>query len=90
MNKLDWRKLYFGKVSPAEVQEAVRDAEWQKLRKLMKGASLDWKHFLLEDYLETVKWREPSAHELRMAQVRVTNYVTALSRGGLIKPADYR
>ena len=90
MSKLDWRKLYFGRVSPAEVQEAVRDAEWQKLRKLMKGASLDWKHFLLEDYLETVQWRGPSAHELRMAQVRVTNYVTALSRGGLIKPADYR
>lgn len=90
MSKLNWKELYFGHITWSEIQEAVRDPEWQKLRKTMKGMSLDWKHFLLSDYLEIVKWREPSPHELRMAQVRVTNYVTALSRGGLIKPSDYR
>jgi hypothetical protein len=29
-------------------------------------------------------------HEMRMVHVRITNYVTALSRGGIIKPEDYR
>lgn len=88
--KLNWKKLYFGKVSPQEVQEAVRDAYWQKLRRAMKGMSLSWKYTLLEDYLDTIEWQKPTEHERRMAQVRVTNYVTALSREGLIKPSDYR
>lgn len=29
---IDWRKLYFGKVSPNEVKIAVSDVNWQKTR----------------------------------------------------------
>lgn len=90
MAELDWRKLYFGKVSPQEVQEAVHDECWQSLRKAMKGKSLEEKYRALDNYLYFASIAAEGAHERRMAQVRVTNYVTALSRGGLIKPSDYR
>lgn len=100
--QLDWRKLYFGRVSPIEVAEAVSDVRWQAVRREMKGASLEDKFFALASYYDSVyrdlRERAKSggvdangyAHELRMLQVRCTNYVTALSRGGLIKPEDYR
>lgn len=89
--EMNWGSLYFGKVSPKEVQEAIKDPKWQSLRSNLKGASLLVKYRTLKAYYlmecERVKTDE---HALRMLQVRVTNYVTALSRGGLIKPEDYR
>lgn len=90
LNQLNWRALYFGKVSPQEVQEAVRDSEWQKVRISMKGKSLVAKYNMLCDYYNTTFWKVVGDdHAERMLNVRVTNYVTALSRGGLIKPSDY-
>lgn len=96
--ELNWKKLYFGRVSPKEVAEAVRDDRWQAVRREMKGVSLERKYQMLGDYLlgETLEAQradltsEERARILRKARIRCTNYVTALSRGGLIKPEDYR
>lgn len=78
----DWRKLYFGKVTKQEVNRYVRDAHWQRIRMSMKGLSTELKYKILCNYLA----ENPTS---RAYQVRVTNYVTALSRGGIIKPNDY-
>lgn len=87
---MDWSKLYFGKVTKEEVERAIDDAEWQELRNEMKGKSLERKYKMLTDYYELESLTARDAKELRMSQVRITNYVTALSRGGLIKVEDYR
>lgn len=88
--ELNWKRLYFGRVSPDEVQEAIKDPKWQCIRLAMKGKSLETKYVILDNYLASQAPNAKDAHELRMIHVRVTNYVTALSRGGLIKPADYK
>ena len=87
---MDWSKLYFGKVAKGEVERAIDNAEWQKLRNEMKGKTLERKYKMLTDYYERESLVARDAKELRMLQVRVTNYVTVLSRGGLIKVEDYR
>lgn len=87
---MDWSKLYFGKVTKEEVERAINNAEWQELRNEMKGKSLERKYKMLTDYYELESLTARNAKELRMSQVRITNYVTALSRGGLIKVEDYR
>ena len=46
--------MYFGYVSLDEVQEAVKDAEWQKLRKEMKGRALAEKYDMLRRYSESL------------------------------------
>ena len=50
---MDWHKLYFGRVSPDEVQ----DAEWQKLRREMKGRALAEKYDMLRRYYEETSER---------------------------------
>lgn len=79
---MDWTKLYFGYLSRKEIQEHVIKSDWQKVRLSMKGVSTAEKYKILE------KWLNDNNCS-RSAQVQVTNYVTALSRGGLIKPEDY-
>lgn len=92
--ELNWHQLYFGRVSLSEVKEAIKDEEWQALRAAMKGKSLEHKYWSLISYLDTSRERYINkiitSTEFRAVQVRITNYVTALSRGGLIKPDDYR
>lgn len=80
---MDWHKLYFGHMNPKEVAICVSDATWQGVRMTMKGQSLRFKYDTLLSWLEI-------NHYSRAAKVQVTNYVTALSRGGLIHPEDYR
>ena len=99
---MDWHKLYFGKVTAKEVQEAIHDDFWQLLRKSMKGKTLEQKYEALNNYVESylvdksVFDKFPKGDQLKLIEhnrkvkVRVTNYVTALSRGGLIKPEDYK
>lgn len=92
--KLDWRKLYFGRVSKSEVQRAITQPAWQGLREHLKGESLEEKYYTLLTYL-ALKTEDYNRgliddEELRNVHVRITNYVTALSRGGLIKPEEYR
>lgn len=92
--KLDWRKLYFGRVSKSEVQRAITQPAWQGLREHLKDKSLEEKYYTLLTYLalktEDHKRGLIDDEELRNVHVRITNYVTALSRGGLIKPEEYR
>lgn len=88
--KQAWNTLYFGHVSPEEVQEAVHDTQWQQIRESMKGMSVDDKYKTLHGYLKFKQDMLVDEHEMRMVHVRITNYVTALSRGGIIKPEDYR
>lgn len=95
---MNWKNLYYGHVSPEEVKVAVDDKEWQELRVSLKGLSTPEKyHKLLEyrnrklDELQEIERRGINAdRSRRMLQVQLTNYTTALSRGGLIKPSDYR
>ena len=79
---LNWAFLYCGKITRQEIQEFVKDEKWQQVRISMKGKSLGIKFETLWDWLDSNEWS-------RKAQVQVTNYITALSRGGLIKPEDY-
>lgn len=102
MTKLDWSLLYSGGVSPSEVQEAIQDPKWQRLRQDLKGTNLPTKYYALlgyenrtalaiqQQYSDGLITSEEAHHQLRLLDVRITNYVTALSRGGLIKPEDYR
>lgn len=85
-----WHKLYFGKVTLEEVREATCDAQWQQIRQSMKGMSTEDKYRMLTAYLEFKQNMLVDEHEMRMVHVRITNYVTALSRGGIIKPEDYK
>lgn len=88
---MNWSLLYYGKVTKEEVTEAIKDPEWQSLRKAIKGTSLANKYVQLIHYQsEYIKAHWNDHHLMRLMQVRLTNYVTALSRGGLIKPEDYR
>lgn len=80
--QLNWRMLHFGHMPQQEVLAAVKDPEWQAMRLAMKGGTLRHKYLCLTAWLKCKDYS-------REAQVQVTNYVTALSRGGLIKPADY-
>lgn len=80
---LNWRLVYFGKVKREDVQKYIPDEEWQKVRLWMKGKTLVQKYEALVNWLERCNY----SHS---AKVQCTNYVTALSRGGLIKPEDYR
>lgn len=88
--KLHWGVLYFGKIKQSEIREAIRDAQWQQIRLSMKGMSTEDKYKTLEGYLQFKRDMLVDEHEMRMVHVRITNYVTALSRGGIIKPEDYR
>lgn len=69
--KLDWRKIYFGKVHSKEVLEAVKDAEWQSIRRSIKGCTLEFKYKML------LRWLELNKYSCK-AQVQVTNYCTSL------------
>lgn len=83
---LDWKKLYGGRIARKEIEQFTPDPEWQSVRKSMLGVTLARKYAILEEYLFAERTPKPS----RARVVRVTNYVTALSRGGLIKPSDYK
>lgn len=99
---MDWHTLYYGHVSPQEVAQAVKDPEWQAFRQDLKGTSLENKYIMLQKYQSVVRMKLKYDYsggritgleylkELRLLNVRITNYVTALSRGGLLKPEDYR
>ena len=91
---VDWKKVYFGKINKEQTLNAVKDSYWQSIRLSMKGKSLQEKYNILYCYVyDNFKALENgliSDGEWRKVKIRSTNYVTALSRGGLIKPSDYR
>lgn len=59
-----------------EIRIAVRDENWQRVRRGMLGMTQEEKYERLVSYL-----KEGGG---RMRKVRVHNYVNALKRGGLI------
>ena len=73
--------MHFGYVSLDEIRETVKDAEWQKLRKEMKGRALAEKYDMLLRYSERLTFG------YLKGAYPCTNYVT---RGGLIEPKAYR
>ena len=80
---MNWRKLYFGHVPVKDMRLYTPHADWQVVRLDMKGKSLAYK------YASLCKWLVQKEFAYS-AKIQVTNYVTALSRGGLILPEDYR
>ncbi len=77
-----WQDLVFGTFSTSEVLPAVRDAEWQQIRRDMKGLPLLSRLQMLKQWLQ--KWTE-DAVRLHRARIQVTSYVYALRRGGMIQ-----
>ena len=80
---MNWSKLYFGKLKRIDILKAVADPIWQETRLCMKGTTLHMKYEILEQWLKKNNYS-------RSAQIQVTNYITALSKNGLIKVSDYR
>lgn len=80
---MDWRKVYFGHVPVADMRKYTPEEDWQEVRLYMKGKNLQEKYDALVYWLELNEYSYAS-------KIQSSNYVTALSRGGLIKPKDYR
>jgi hypothetical protein len=78
MGSPNWSNLIFGSYGRQEIDDAVSDPDWQDVRMDMKGTSLESRYVVLNLYLD----RERNS---RKAKIRVTNYVNALKRGGMIK-----
>lgn len=74
--------MIFDVYSPDTVQACVADARWQAFRARLLGTSLLVKFERLDEYLTQAAG---DADELARRRCRVTNYVHALKRGGLIK-----
>jgi hypothetical protein len=77
-NRRSWDDLVFGSYSLKEVQAAVVWTSWQLLRAALLGRPLDERYTRLRSFLV-------EQDNSRQAQIVITNYVHALSRGGLIK-----
>lgn len=77
--ELNWHHLHCGPIAQSEIRATVNDPHWQIVRVGLKGASLEERFTTLESYLYENK-------NSREAQVRVTNYINALARGGMIPP----
>ena len=73
---MDWQKLDFGHITRDEIWWAVKDGEWQQLRKSLKGLPLAKKFNKLQCFLEE--------HNNRRTQICITNYVNALRRAGMV------
>ena len=72
-----------GSLLRTEIQEAVNNDKWQEFRLSLKGLSTEQKLDRLENYCQQ---REQNGRGLaRVEVVRVTNYITALLRGGQLK-----
>lgn len=77
-SSLYWEDYFvFGSWPLQTVLEAVNDDNWQLTRMSMKGTSLRYKWKVLRMYLYE--------NYNDLAKIRVTNYIYALKRGGLIK-----
>lgn len=74
-------------LSRAEIQRAIKDQQWQKLRVSMKGKSTEEKLKMCRDWLRVGFLAEPfkaseSGLGYDIAIIQVTNYINALKRGG--------
>lgn len=76
--ELDWEGLTFGSYSREQIDACVDDPDWQRLRLKLRGTALEVKFVKLTDYMRAQNYSFA-------AKVRVTNYVNALRRGGLVR-----
>jgi hypothetical protein len=79
---MHWDEMHCGRITKHEIKKYVSQQKWQLVREDMKGASLEYKYKACREWLRENKYSRDS-------YVQVTNYINALSRGGLIKPSDY-
>lgn len=77
----DWDSLIFGRYNQQHVTLAVQNDGWQMFREGLRGTSLNYRFDLLKDYVIM----GGSMHSRNVREIRVTNYVYALKRGGMIK-----
>ena len=76
-----WDCLVFGVYGRTEIDTAVDWTPWQLLRISMKGQSLGQRYARLHNFLSEQSGRGNGPR----AKIVITNYVHALSRGGMIK-----
>ena len=77
--RLKWSKFKFYDSIPTVIRlQAVKDDEWQTVRKSMLKTTLKFKYETLQNWLEKNKHSEKS-------KVQAQNYMQALRRSGLIK-----
>lgn len=81
-HQLPWHRLYYGPLKRADIMTAIRDEDWQVFRLKLKGKPLKRRFEMLLSWVEVNRYSKDS-------KIQVTNYVTALSRAGLIKPEHY-
>ncbi len=60
-----------------EIQEAIKDVEWQEFRETLKGLSTRKK------LIELKKWKTKKGFS-KKSLIQVENYLNALKRGGII------
>jgi hypothetical protein len=72
-----WKRYTFGRYRKGDIQEVVKDPEWQKVREGLKGKSLEEKQLGLQSWMHRKRYS-------RASRIQVTNYVNALKRAGLI------
>jgi len=76
---LKWSKFQFFDWIPTVIRlESVKDENWQVIRRSMLKTSLEFKHNVLQKWLEKNKYSQKS-------KVQTQNYVQALRRSGLIE-----
>jgi hypothetical protein len=76
---LNWSKFKFFDWIPTVIRlQSVKDDDWQIVRKSMLKTSLEFKHTVLQKWLERNKYSEKS-------KIQTQNYMQALRRSGLIE-----
>ena len=79
---MDWSELHFGIIRKKDIKRCVSRQDWQEVRHRMKGTNLEYKYKTCKEWLERNDYSDES-------KIQVTNYVNALSRGGLVSRNDY-
>ena len=65
-----------------EILAAVKDKDWQVVRKSMKGVPTEQKLDILEGYYE-----RRNGNQVMLIRIQVCNYINALKRGGQLNDA---
>ena len=65
-----------------QIQVAVSDPEWQKVRRSMKGKTTQQNLDICRSWLQD----SPNVQASKTRLVQVQNYLNALSRGGQLAP----
>lgn len=81
---VDWSTLTFD-TPKEETLDAIKDEDWQVLRKSLKGQSLELKYLALTHWIKV----SPNVVALNHRKLQVGNYVNALRRAGLVPRRSY-